>query len=267
MGLSWPSLSSTALPFSGGVYLLTAELKKGCRLKVGSLGRHIFPMGFYLYVGSAQRNLIQRLRRHVSGQSNGKKLHWHIDYLLAHTRIRSIWGFAAPKEWECRLGRRLAGLRGSKTLLKGFGSSDCSCMTHLYYFPNIYETRVPEGSPNTEPVAGQLVRLSGSAYGMTATTTCEQARTLHSIFETRTLEKYPNNLCHSNPPGAEKNLRRGKLQRAPIPQNGTLGTDAVSFGGLRSLVEEVSPKALRGFYCEPGMDDPLERPCEYERGL
>ncbi|MEE9584935.1 MAG: GIY-YIG nuclease family protein [Candidatus Brocadiales bacterium] len=140
MGVLQRTLSPLSLPtastFNGGIYLLVAELKRGCSLSVGRLGRHFFPKGFYLYVGSAQTNLVQRLRRHLAENPTGKRPHWHIDYLLAHARIRYIWGFAAPKEWECRLGRRLAGLSGLEIPLNGFGSSDCHCDTHLYYFSN-----------------------------------------------------------------------------------------------------------------------------------
>lgn len=173
MALSRPTFSSTALPFSGGIYLLAAELKRAHQLRVGGLGRHLFPKGFYLYVGSAQRNLIQRLRRHISGHTsgNGKKVHWHIDYLLTRARVRSVWCLAAPREWECRLGRRLAGLRGSRIPLNGFGSSDCLCRTHLYYFPTISKDTIdkicpgkfrgfyygPEGS-RSDPTAAPPVR-------------------------------------------------------------------------------------------------------------
>ena len=135
MGVLQPSLSDTVSSFSSGIYVLAAELKRSSRLEIGGLGRHSFPKGFYLYVGSAQRNLAHRLRRHLSEHPNGKKLHWHIDYLLAHARVRYIWGFAGPKDWECRLSRYLTGLDGVQIPLNGFGSSDCHCKAHLFYFP------------------------------------------------------------------------------------------------------------------------------------
>ena len=101
---------------------------------MGALGKHLFPDGLYLYTGSAQRNLRQRLRRHLSGPSGAaKKFHWHIDYLLAHAHVRHVWAFAAPKEWECRLGGNMARIEGVRVPLNGFGSSDCDCETHLYY--------------------------------------------------------------------------------------------------------------------------------------
>ena len=108
------------------------SLQEGQRLTVGKLGGASFPKGFYVYVGSAQKNLSQRIERHLRKE---KSLHWHIDYLLPHAKILSIQIFKASKEWECRLSRRLAGLEGAGIIMKGFGASDCKCPSHLYYFP------------------------------------------------------------------------------------------------------------------------------------
>lgn len=127
------------------MYLLLLELRRGRILRIGELGRRLaFPRGFYLYVGSAQRNLPQRLARHLCHE---KALHWHIDYLLTCARICSIYSYEAPREWECRLSQRIAGLKGVRVALKGFGSSDCSCQTHLYYSPTTpgVEEIVPKG--------------------------------------------------------------------------------------------------------------------------
>ena len=125
------------------------SLQKEQRLTVGKLGRASFPKGFYVYVGSAQKNLRQRLERYLRNakcrgtlqraptnkKAGGATAHWHIDYLLPHAKILSIHIFKASKEWECRLGRRLDGLEGAGVVMKGFGSSDCKCPSHLYYFP------------------------------------------------------------------------------------------------------------------------------------
>ena len=143
------------MKLNSGIYFLFLSLKDGRALSVGRLGRVFFPRGFYVYVGSAQKNLPQRLERHirnadhrennsarVPGGANafllpgGATAHWHIDYLLPHAKILSIHVFKASKEWECRLSRKLAGLEGAGVIMKGFGSSDCKCTSHLYYFPS-----------------------------------------------------------------------------------------------------------------------------------
>ncbi|MFQ5862594.1 MAG: DUF123 domain-containing protein [Candidatus Brocadiales bacterium] len=230
MAGSWPSLPYDALPFSGGVYLLAAELKRGYQLRVGGLGRHLFPRGSYLYVGSAQRNLIQRLRRHVSGHSVSKKFHWHIDYLLAHARIRFIRVFAAPKEWECRLGRRLAGLKDSKVVLKGFGSSDCRCKTHLYYFPAIPKARVPKKSPNTVCHSERDDETLRYAQGNRRNTICHSERS----EESSVLE-----IC------ARDASAFGVTSVVSLPQNDNY---AGLFRSLETVVEDISLGGFRGLY-------------------
>ena len=131
------------LRFNSGIYFLHLSLQEGQRLTVGKLGRASFPKGFYVYVGSAQKNLSQRIERHLrNAETPGgarwewpSPPHWHIDYLLPHAKILSIHVFKASKEWECRLSRKLAGLEGAGVLMKGLGASDCKCPSHLYYFP------------------------------------------------------------------------------------------------------------------------------------
>ncbi|MFN3467859.1 MAG: GIY-YIG nuclease family protein [Candidatus Brocadiales bacterium] len=125
---------------NGGVYFLYLSLREGQEVKVGKFGRGFFPSGFYIYVGSAQKNLHQRLARHLR---NEKSPHWHIDYLLPHAKILSIHVFKASKEWECRLSQKIAGLEGAMVIMKGFGASDCRCPSHLYYFP--YRPRISKG--------------------------------------------------------------------------------------------------------------------------
>ena len=95
------------------------------RVAVGRLGEFEFPAGLYCYTGSALRNFEARIRRHLSPT---KKMHWHIDYLLAApgVRIREVKRFG---EGECPVNRRTAG----GIPVPGFGASDCSagCGSHL----------------------------------------------------------------------------------------------------------------------------------------
>ncbi|MGE5336851.1 MAG: DUF123 domain-containing protein, partial [Gemmatimonadota bacterium] len=61
-------------------YQLLIEIARPLRCAIGRLGVFDFPAGRYLYTGSARRNLDARIARHLRGI---KRLHWHIDYLLA----------------------------------------------------------------------------------------------------------------------------------------------------------------------------------------
>ena len=48
-----------------GVYVLIIQLNGDTALSVGALGTLAFKKGLYAYVGSAQTNMEQRIRRHL----------------------------------------------------------------------------------------------------------------------------------------------------------------------------------------------------------
>ena len=106
-------------------YQLLIELPAPVRVRIGRLGEFDFPAGRYIYTGSALRNFEARVRRHLSPT---KKMHWHIDYLLAApgVRVREVKRFG---EEECAVNRRTAG----DVPVPGFGASDCraGCGSHL----------------------------------------------------------------------------------------------------------------------------------------
>ncbi|MEM5794121.1 MAG: GIY-YIG nuclease family protein [Candidatus Aenigmatarchaeota archaeon] len=116
-----------------GAYLLFIKLEKDERIKVGKLGSFNFKKGFYVYSGSALKNLEARVERH---KRKKKKKFWHIDYLLASksAKIVHLVGFQSKKRIECRLNKIVSSLPGAKVLVKKFGSSDCNCKSHLVYF-------------------------------------------------------------------------------------------------------------------------------------
>ncbi len=128
-----------------GSYILVIYLPEINELNIGSLGNIIFKEGFYLYVGSAMGNygsstLENRVKRHIS-KSKFKKTHWHIDYLLNYeesiiTRIYLIPSFSPL---ECIIAKEIMVLSDSK--IENFGSSDCSCSSHLFYFQDFKEFR------------------------------------------------------------------------------------------------------------------------------
>jgi Uri superfamily endonuclease len=120
-------------PPGSGVYVLLLRLKDARALNVGRLGLLRFPAGWYGYVGSAQRNLLGRLRRHAR---RTKPLHWHIDRLTREAAVMGAWVFPAEKSAECRLAAALAraGERVPAKRVWGFGASDCRCGGHLVRF-------------------------------------------------------------------------------------------------------------------------------------
>jgi Uri superfamily endonuclease len=128
-----------------GTYALLLKLDKQERITIGKLGTFNFPAGYYLYVGSAlgPGGLRARLARHRRDSENstgssssprGKKLHWHIDYLLQRAQLVEVWSVASEERLECKWSEVARGLSGAQVLVRGFGSSDCCCPAHLIYF-------------------------------------------------------------------------------------------------------------------------------------
>ena len=111
-----------------GVYALIIRLNRNLRMKAGALDETCFVKGSYIYVGSAQTNLEQRVKRHIRKE---KRLFWHIDYLLNSdaAKIEKVLWLEADKSGECALSQEIR-KRGES--IKGFGSSDCSCVSHLF---------------------------------------------------------------------------------------------------------------------------------------
>ena len=123
----------------GGIYSLIINLSKKKEITVGRLGTFVFPKGYYVYTGSAQNGLDKRINRHLSSH---KKLHWHIDYLLPHAKVIKVVRYVGRND-ECKLSRVTGQGTGATRIVKKFGSSDCKCETHLYYFESI-PTHFPE---------------------------------------------------------------------------------------------------------------------------
>lgn len=114
---------------NSGVYVLWLDLPTPQKLTIGKLGTFIFEQGIYAYCGSAQRGLKQRIARHAR---QDKKCHWHIDYLRMYSRyLGAITILEQPKSGECWLVRELLKIPGSYLPVAGFGSSDCTCGSHL----------------------------------------------------------------------------------------------------------------------------------------
>jgi Uri superfamily endonuclease len=95
-------------------------------ISIGSRPSTCFPAGYYAYVGSALGGLEGRVRRHLR---SGKKLHWHIDYLLREAAIAGIVVAENVQRCECDIARAL---ERHLECVHGFGASDCRCPSHLF---------------------------------------------------------------------------------------------------------------------------------------
>ncbi|HRU28748.1 MAG TPA: DNA/RNA nuclease SfsA [Treponema sp.] len=113
-----------------GSYLVVLELPDSVQVDVGSLGPVAFKAGWYVYSGSAQKNLTQRIGRHL--RHVRKQPHWHLDYLTPHAGKIVGLPIASYENLECELAAELEKIGG--TGVPRFGSTDCSCGSHLFYF-------------------------------------------------------------------------------------------------------------------------------------
>jgi sugar fermentation stimulation protein A len=119
---------------NGGNYLIILKLGEGREIEVGALGIIAFEEGWYVYAGSARKNLSQRVRRHL--RKTHKQKHWHFDFLTPYAETLSALPIMSYRNLECSLAEDLkkTGARG----VPGFGCSDCRCGrnggSHLYYF-------------------------------------------------------------------------------------------------------------------------------------
>ena len=110
-----------------GSYALLIQLSRGQTIAVGSRQTLYFSGGSYAYVGSALGGFKSRLNRHLQMK---KKLRWHIDYFLQKASIRSIVLCDSKERIECAIAQALEQRFDS---VPGFGSSDCTCKSHLFF--------------------------------------------------------------------------------------------------------------------------------------
>jgi Uri superfamily endonuclease len=85
-----------------------------------------------MYIGSALGSGgLQRLQRHISlAQLRDKRPTWHVDYLLTQSDFSLMYAVYAftQERFECSLARAF-----SDSGIPAFGSSDCPCLSHLFY--------------------------------------------------------------------------------------------------------------------------------------
>jgi Uri superfamily endonuclease len=123
-----------------GVYVLIIENHADTELEIGRIGLIPFKKGFYAYVGSALAGLEQRIGRHRRELGNNKKLHWHIDYLLAspEVELKKVVCAETEERKECEIAMKL---NQQLVSIPKFGCSDCSCTSHLFFSINVAELK------------------------------------------------------------------------------------------------------------------------------
>ncbi len=128
--LDVPVISSAceAAEKDSGVYMIMMEMED-CRITVGAMGEMDFEKGWYIYAGSAMKNLKSRVKRHLAKR---KRKHWHIDYLRDKAVKVKDFPVYTLRNLECILAQDLSKIADGE--VRDFGCSDCGCSSHLFYF-------------------------------------------------------------------------------------------------------------------------------------
>ncbi len=115
-----------------GIYVLILRLEESRDIRVGKLGKLRLKRGYYAYVGSAQGSGGEkRVIRHFDiAQGRNATRKWHIDYLLPHSEVICAVFSPTGKDLECAVAKIIGGFSGD---IKGFGCTDCSCESHLFF--------------------------------------------------------------------------------------------------------------------------------------
>ena len=116
-----------------GTYVLILLAATDQLIEIGKLGRFAVPRGFYVYAGSARGpgGLRARIAHH---ERISQRPHWHMDYLRPALHLKEVWYTYDSKRHEHQWAEALGCLKGVRIPISGFGSSDCSCKSHLFSF-------------------------------------------------------------------------------------------------------------------------------------
>ena len=152
--LTWID-SPDKLPRSKGVYVLVMQLTYQISIHIGKRGEYKLLPATYFYVGSARGagGLYSRVHRHWRNDTSKAK-RWHVDYLRAPMQLLGCWVITdsnngnnsknkndskndnkndeQDKIAECALAQLFA-CHPSLSSFADLGSSDCRCLSHVFY--------------------------------------------------------------------------------------------------------------------------------------
>lgn len=112
------------------LYAIHLKIDHPMAITVGKLGHFHLNEGIYIYVGSAKKNIQARINRHLQLEKTNR---WHFDYIRPFGYITKIITYE-QSIGECSLAEKLRKQVSGVYPIKGFGSSDCRCFSHLIYY-------------------------------------------------------------------------------------------------------------------------------------
>jgi Uri superfamily endonuclease len=121
-----------------GTYIVLLESDTDKCITIGRHGALRLEKGIYAYVGSAfgPGGVPARIKHH---RKLSTKPHWHMDYLRIHVQYIKSFYVISEQRCEHEWAQHLGSYDSASIPMKGFGSSDCNCQTHLFYFSDIKE--------------------------------------------------------------------------------------------------------------------------------
>ena len=115
-----------------GTYILILRIDNTRDIEIGRIGKHTVKKGYYFYAGSAfgPGGIRARISRHLRVD---KTKRWHIDYIRDAGSVVSALVNYGKKKKECTWASKMNLSQITTTPILNFGSSDCSCKSHLFY--------------------------------------------------------------------------------------------------------------------------------------
>ncbi|MDK2945820.1 GIY-YIG nuclease family protein [Geotoga petraea] len=117
-----------------GTYILYIKIERDFSFRTS---KKLFKIkrGIYVYVGSALKNLHQRVGRHISYKEGKYKKHWHIDNLLENGEVIRVVLIPDGKYREIEISKLF---NSEFSPVKGFGASDIKELdSNLYKIDNL----------------------------------------------------------------------------------------------------------------------------------
>lgn len=103
-----------------GTYILFIKIDENLSFKTAK-NEFNLAAGYYAYIGSAMKNLYQRVGRHISYKDGNYKKHWHIDNLLENGFVEKVILYPDGKYREVEISKIFDELARP---INGFGASD-----------------------------------------------------------------------------------------------------------------------------------------------
>jgi len=116
-----------------GTYALILSSAVEKPINIGKLGILLVKPGFFVYVGSAfgPGGLKARIKHHLNHSS---RPHWHLDYLCPALKLCEVWYTYDQTRREHQWATIHSQSKKGILPLPGFGSSDCRCRSHLFFY-------------------------------------------------------------------------------------------------------------------------------------